>query len=111
MLNKKVFLQKLHFLLNERHWTLNEFSERAGLSTGMIYRWVNTDRQPSFKSLQKLSDALGVSFEYFLTETVAEEKREKLNLLSIKAQKLTINQLSGVLRLIDALLKDNEERV
>lgn len=108
MWDNKVFFEKVDVLLKDRGWSLCELSVQAGLSTGMIYRWRNHNQVPSMESLQKISDALGVPFDYFLNNDRSTNRDNKVELLSLMASKLTENQLDAIIEIARILLKDNK---
>lgn len=108
MWDNKVFFEKLDALLKNRGWSLCELSAQAGLSSGMIYRWRNHHQVPSMESLQKISDALGVPVDYFLNNDSSTNHKNKIELLSIMASKLTENQLDAIIEIARILSKDNK---
>lgn len=108
MWDNKIFFEKLDALIKDRGWSLCELSVQAGLSTGMIYRWRNHNQVPSMESLQKISDALGVQVNYFLNNDSSTNHKNKIELLSIMASKLTVNQLDAVIEIVRILSRDNK---
>lgn len=108
MWDNKIFFEKLNVLLKDRGWSLCELSVQAGLSTGMIYRWRNHNQVPSMESLQKIGDALGVPVDYFLNNDSSTNHKNKIELLSIMASKLTVNQLDAVIEIVRILSRDNK---
>lgn len=108
MWDNKIFFEKLNVLLKDRGWSLCELSVQAGLSTGMIYRWRNHNQVPSMESLQKISDALGVPVDYFLNNDRSTNRDNKVELLSLMARKLTVNQLDAVIEIVRILSRDNK---
>ena len=108
MWDNKVFFEKLDVLLKNRGWSLCELSAQAGLSSGMIYRWRNHYQVPSIESLQKISDALGVPVDYFLSNDSSTNYDHKVELLSLMASKLTVNQLDAIIEIARILSRDNK---
>lgn len=107
MWDNKVFFEKLDALLENRGWSLCELSAQAGLSSGMIYRWRNHHQVPSMASLQKISEALRVPVDYFLSNNSSTNYEQKVELLSLMAGKLTENQLDALIEIVRILSSDN----
>lgn len=60
------------------------------------------------ESLQKISDALGVPVDYFLSNDSSTNYDHKVELLSLMASKLTVNQLDAIIEIARILSRDNK---
>lgn len=109
MWDNKIFFEKLEVLLKEKGWSLCELSAQAGLSSGMIYRWRNDNRTPSMESLQKISNALGITADYFLSNEPKDNISYKIDLVNKMMANLTENQLDALIEILKLLLKDNDD--
>lgn len=67
-MNKKEFLARIDVLLAAKHWSKARLNEEAGLPTGMIYQWYQSqsDQLPTVKSIEAVCRALGVTLSQFL---------------------------------------------
>ena len=45
-MNKKEFLARIDVLLAAKHWSKARLNEEAGLPTGMIYQWYQSQSDP-----------------------------------------------------------------
>lgn len=106
MWNKEQFFKKLYPLLDEKHWSLNELTNQAELSSGMIYKWEKYDVEPSLSSLAKISKALEVPLEYFFGEEINDNRKQKISLLTMLSNKLSDNQLDVVIAMVRGLTKE-----
>lgn len=66
-MNKKEFLARIDVLLAAKHWSKARLNEEAGLPTGMIYQWYQSqsDQLPTVKSIEAVCRALGVTLSQF----------------------------------------------
>ncbi len=97
------FFSKIISLANDKGLTLNGLSERAGLSTGLIYRWVQKKRLPSLESVFKICNALDVPIEYLLSNKSGTVKDNKIELITLKAKDLTEEQLTVIYSMMNLL--------
>jgi len=108
MWDKEIFFERLYIVLKEKNWSLCELSIRAGLSTGMIYRWRNKGIIPSMDSLQKISNTLQIPIEYLLSSDKKGSKENKIDLICSLAKELNESQLDALIYVEKTLIsKDN----
>lgn len=69
--------QKISKICKEKRISINELEEKAGLSTGSIYKWNTVS--PTVKNLKKVADVLGTTVgELIGEEDVTYEKYKKI---------------------------------
>ena len=107
MWRDETFFGKLYKPMAQKNWSLNELSNRAGLSSGMIYKWTKKDVEPTVESLIKVAKALEVPVEYFFETEVSDGKRDKIKLLTELAGQLTENQIDVIINMIRGLTREN----
>jgi transcriptional regulator with XRE-family HTH domain len=52
--------------LKRKGWNRNEFTEAAGVPTGVVYRWCENTNRPSPKNCPRIAAALGVDIDAVL---------------------------------------------
>jgi transcriptional regulator with XRE-family HTH domain len=55
--------------MEDRGLDVNALSMLAGVSPSTIQRWLDGKYTPRFKSLKRVAEALGVSYDYLLGRT------------------------------------------
>jgi transcriptional regulator with XRE-family HTH domain len=65
--DRKPFAQWLRRKLKDERMTQHEFEKALGLAHGMVSHWVNANRSPSPKSIQKIARFFGEDQYYLLT--------------------------------------------
>ncbi len=67
--------QKIFYLLEERHMTQREFSERTGIATTTISDWRKKNTNPGSDKIMAICAALEVSPEYLLSGVTEDSDR------------------------------------
>jgi transcriptional regulator with XRE-family HTH domain len=95
-IERKFFAEQLKKLLYDKRLTHQNLADMLGVNRPMITRWITGGRYPSFVSVKKIADALGVSVEYF-TENKNKKKdedfisRKEVNkIIAIKDQEIKL---------------------
>ena len=103
-MNKKEFLARIDVLLAAKHWSKARLNEEAGLPTGMIYQWYQSqsDQLPTVKSIEAVCRALGVTLSQFFMER--EEDAFKNCLTMNRIASLTEAERDVVLTLAENLI-------
>ncbi|MDR2833254.1 MAG: helix-turn-helix transcriptional regulator [Streptococcaceae bacterium] len=62
----KLMWEKIQQILNEKNMTVYQLQVKTGLNTGNLYALKNGRlKNPTFKTMVKVADALGVSLDEF----------------------------------------------
>lgn len=69
--------KKIEKYRKERDLTRNELAELAGVSMPTVYRWENGDRLPDIATLMRLARILGVKYDKFMGENMAQAGTEE----------------------------------
>ena len=72
-MDTKIILKKISDLLAERHWTINELTTQAGLSSGVIYEWYSHKKKPSLQAIEEICKAFGITLSAFFAVTPEEK--------------------------------------
>lgn len=67
MSDKSGFYKRLVHFMAERHMTVREAAQAAGVAISTVQNWRSGHMPTNFEAVLKLSDALGVSFSFLLT--------------------------------------------
>ena len=67
------FGKRIKVLLQIKGATQKELAKSVGVSEGVVSRWTKDLRQPHIKSLPKICDFLGVSFDILLGKVAIVE--------------------------------------
>lgn len=109
-MKKEIVLKRIDELCKERNWSRNELAASANLSSGMIYQWFNSDRMPSYKSIEMLCDTLDISLCEFFAESKADKISVKVSKLLKMIEKLSENEIDTIMHLAETFLKNKETR-
>ena len=74
----------------ERNWTLEDLAEASGVSTGMLSQVERGGSNPSFKTLYRLANALGVPLGYFFLGVDRPDRVVR------KSERMTLGRPPGV---------------
>ncbi len=100
----QIILNKINALIERRHWSINELTERAGLSGGVIYEWYGKKKQPSLRALEAVCNACEITLGEFFSSTPEECENElQVKLLSVSKQ-LSVGNQRNLLVLAEAML-------
>lgn len=100
-------LKRIEELRLERSWTEYELSKKAGIPQSTISTWYRKRQSPTLHSLEKLSNAFGITLSVLLAEEnnfveLSLQEREALRFF----QRLTLEQRTLFLNFLDSLSKD-----
>lgn len=98
--------EKLKTAMQAKGYNLTTLSEKSGVSTGVISRYLKGTMEPKSNNISKLSKALGVSPIYFLD--LSKEDDKMLDLVINKIKILPTHQLEQVNKFIDTFLINND---
>lgn len=79
--------ERLKKYRKEKRMTQKDVADRAGVTVTSVSRWENGEREPTFRDVEKIAEALGVTME----ELTREQKRG-----------------TGIRKIIDGKLYDTE---
>ena len=66
MLNRKIFVERLKLLRDQKHITMVDVAETLGIRKQSIHQWETTKALPSADKLVELADVLDVSLDYLV---------------------------------------------
>ena len=90
---------------NEKDLTQEQLAEKVGISTVYMGEIERDIKQPSLSVLLDIAEALDVSVDYLLRDTVSSAKVYLNNELTQKLDKLTPKQRKTVIDLVDIYIK------
>jgi len=98
-------VSKIDKLRVERNWTFYKLAKEAGLSQQAIQQWVEGKAQPSFKALDCICEAFGMTLsELFAEHAIIEMTLENAELYR-KWQCLTKDEKDSIEKIIDNFIK------
>lgn len=102
-----LFGKKLKILRELRGYGVNQLSLKSGVSSSQISRFENGERNdPTFRTVNKLSKALGVSISYFEESSSAiDEKIQKIT--AYVDENITEQQMNDILDYIEFIKQKN----
>lgn len=96
-------LQRIKQLLTERDWTIYKLAEMSGVSSKCIYNFYNRNSIPTIETLEKISEAFGLTLSQFFADgeriMLNNEQRE----LFSEWTKLTEEQRKAVMSIIKSM--------
>lgn len=100
-------LHQIESMRLKRSWSENELCRRANLSQSTVNTWYRKQQIPSLHSLEKISDALGISLSMLVAEedNLTEVTKEEVNFLQLFHQ-LTPTQQEAFLGFLQAMLPE-----
>lgn len=111
-----MFVERIEILLKEKKITKKKFLGDLGLAIGSFSNWRDRGTIPSGKTLQQISDYLGVSVNYLLGEENTAPKNEDGVItdplearLMESVRQLSDDQKKLLLAQLDILLADKEK--
>ena len=104
-MDDKYILDKLQNILEEREWTYYRLAKEADISISTIRNIFRSHYHPSFVTLSKICDGLGITLSQFFSEEsnyleLTEEQKQLLNsyaLLSPHQRELVQAFIKGIL--------------
>jgi transcriptional regulator with XRE-family HTH domain len=60
--------EKIKNYRNNSGWTQTELAEKVGVSTNLVSKWENNERNPGNEEIEKMSGLFGINREYFVPE-------------------------------------------
>lgn len=100
--------QKIRSLLNEKSWTIATLAKRAKIPKQTLYNNLDLNIQIKNSTLQKISDAFGVTMDYWFMQEVNEKTEEYGNekIKNSNAMKTFIEQIKFLKEQLD--IKDGQ---
>jgi len=86
--------KQLKYLLNELNLSQKDLAKRTGLTQASVSMIIGGEREPSLKSLVKISDALNCSTDYLVGK---EGVPDKMELWGAEAAKLSVEDQEMVI--------------
>ena len=110
-MDKKSFGKRLNSLRKEMNLTSDQLSETLGITPVFLRQIESAARLPSVPKLVLICNALKVSPNYLLADSLElpGEKNSKFGNLDAKLNSLTPGQIELVTALVDALVKQTEK--
>jgi len=101
------FYSRLHDSIKRSGFTLDEISQKTGVSTKTIQNWTRkaTPTMPRLDQGTLVAQTLGVSTEYLITGEAPGELSEKGLKIAFAAERLTNEGKDVALDLVEGLLK------
>lgn len=99
------FGAKIKEARNSKDLTQEQLAEKVGISTVYMGEIERDIKQPSLSVLLDIAEALDVSVDYLLRDTVSSAKVYVNNELTQKLDKLTPKQRKTVIDLVDVYIK------
>ncbi len=72
--------EKIKEAVKKTGLTQYEFEKKFGISENLVSRWIKGDRNPSIRSLKKISEATNIPLDYFLDDTEDNLKKDNKNI-------------------------------
>jgi len=107
------FYNKLIEIMEENDWNQIQLSERADIPQSTIATWFRRKNRPSFKTIKKICDALGMTLDEFFntkkSEEESAEEREGRLYLRVRRHLPDAEKefLHDMLLFVDSWLQDN----
>ena len=76
--------EKIKQAVKKTGLTQSEFEKKFDISENLVSRWIKGDRNPSIKSLKKISKATEIPLNFFLDNSLSEFKYTKDQNLNIE---------------------------
>lgn len=100
-------LRRIEQLRQDRNWSIYELSKQSGIQDNDIHAWYQHDRIPNLGSLEKLSNAFGITLSMLVAESddlvqLSPEEWKALNLF----QCLDHEQRARFLALLESFPND-----
>ena len=84
LMSKNNLGEKIKQAVKKTGLTQSEFEKKFDISENLVSRWIKGDRNPSIKSLKKISKATEIPLNFFLDNSLSEFKYTKDQNLNIE---------------------------
>ena len=110
---ESLFGQRLRQQRKANGWTLEQFAERAGLSTNYVGDLERGKKSPSLETFIRLVEVLGISADALIRDTVApashvadDEPNQKLSILTPKQKKAAVDILNAYIENLPYIINE-----
>ena len=93
---RSFFAKQLNNLMFERNISQEDLAKKIKINRQMISYWLNSGKNPSLSSIQKIANALKVSINYFIdgsTPIKNEENKDVWSKIELLEEKLKRHEI------------------
>lgn len=90
----------------KRHMTAEQFSESVGISVSFLREIERGNKKPNIENFVKIVNALGVSSDDLLCDSIDNDKPLVLNKVTEKMKSMSSEQVGLVEALVDTIIRE-----
>lgn len=107
-MNVKQVINNIRECRKQKNMSQEELAERAGLSKNYISELERYEKSPSLETFIKLINALEISADVILQDTLINGYKVKSSLLAEKLENLSTEKQKEILAVVDTMIKFNK---